>query len=62
MLLAEAEASERDLSGWTMIIGGSAHPPALCRAARAKGIDMFAGYGMSETGPIVALLYRRPIR
>ncbi len=62
MLLAEAEASERDLSGWTIIIGGSAQPPALCRAARAKGIDMFAGYGMSETGPIVALLYRRPIR
>jgi fatty-acyl-CoA synthase len=62
MLLAEAEASEQDLSGWPMIIGGSAQPPALCRDARAKGIDIFAGYGISETGPIVALLYRRPIR
>jgi fatty-acyl-CoA synthase len=55
MLLAEADASEQDLTGWTMIIGGSALPPALCRAARVKGIDVFAGYGMSETGPVVAL-------
>jgi len=55
MLLAEADASDQDLTGWTMIIGGSALPPALCRAARAKGIDVFTGYGMSETGPVVAL-------
>jgi fatty-acyl-CoA synthase len=55
MLLAEADASDQDLTGWTMIIGGSALPPALCKAARAKGIDVFAGYGMSETGPVVAL-------
>ena len=55
MLLQAAEASGQDLSGWTMIIGGSALSQALCAAARAKGIDVFAGYGMSETGPIVAL-------
>ncbi len=55
MLLQAAEASKQDLSGWTMIIGGSALSPALCKAARAKGIDVFAGYGMSETGPVVAL-------
>ena len=55
MLLQAADASKQDLSGWTMIIGGSALSPALCKAARAKGIDVFAGYGMSETGPVVAL-------
>ena len=55
MLLQAAEAGAQDLSGWTMIIGGSALSPALCTAARAKGIDVFAGYGMSETGPVVAL-------
>jgi hypothetical protein len=38
-----------------MIIGGAKFPPALCRAARAKGIDIFAGSGMSETGPIMTL-------
>jgi fatty-acyl-CoA synthase len=60
MLLQAAEASGQDLSGWTMIIGGSALSPALCGAARARGIDVFAGYGMSETGPIVALAQMPP--
>jgi fatty-acyl-CoA synthase len=55
MLLQEAEASKQDLADWTMIIGGAALPPALCRAARAKGIDVFAGSGISETGPVVTL-------
>jgi fatty-acyl-CoA synthase len=55
MLLDAADATSQDLSDWTMIIGGAKFPPALCRAARAKGIDIFAGYGMSETGPVVAL-------
>ena len=55
MLLAEADTSKQDLAGWTMIIGGAAPPPALCRAAREKGIDIFAGSGMSETGPVVTL-------
>lgn len=48
-------AGEQDLSGWKIIIGGSALAPALCRAALERGIDVFAGYGMSETGPVVAL-------
>jgi fatty-acyl-CoA synthase len=60
MLLQAADAGKQDLSGWTMIIGGSALSPALCKAARAKGIDVFAGYGMSETGPVVALAQLPP--
>jgi fatty-acyl-CoA synthase len=60
MLLQAADASGEDLSGWTMVIGGSALSPALCKAARARGIDVFAGYGMSETGPIVALAQMPP--
>jgi fatty-acyl-CoA synthase len=55
MLLDASDATGQDLSGWTMIIGGAKFPPALCRAARVKGLDVFAGYGMSETGPVVAL-------
>lgn len=55
MLLQAAGDGEHDLWGWKMIIGGSALPPVLCEAALARGIDIFAGYGMSETGPIVAL-------
>ncbi|MCO4861298.1 fatty acid--CoA ligase [Cupriavidus sp. WGlv3] len=60
MLLQAAQASGQDLSGWKLIIGGSALPPALCEAALERGMDVFAGYGMSETGPIVALAQLPP--
>lgn len=55
MLLQGAATSGQDLSGWKIIIGGSALSPALCKAAVDCGIDVFAGYGMSETGPVVSL-------
>lgn len=55
MLLQTPSGAEQDLSGWKVIIGGSALSAALCRAAVERGIDVFAGYGMSETGPVVAL-------
>ena len=55
MLVSGADKTGQDLSGWKVIIGGSALPPGLCEAAQAKGMDVFAGYGMSETGPVVSL-------
>lgn len=55
MLLDAARREGHDLSGWKILTGGSALPPGLCRAALEQGIDVFAGYGMSETGPTVAL-------
>ena len=55
MLLTGADKTGQDLSGWKLVIGGSALPPGLCEAALAKGMDVFAGYGMSETGPVVSL-------
>lgn len=60
MLLQAAGEGQHNLWGWKMIIGGSALPPVLCEAALARGIDIFAGYGMSETGPIVALAQLPP--
>jgi fatty-acyl-CoA synthase len=39
------------------VIGGSALPKALAKQALAAGIDIFAGYGMSETGPIAAVAH-----
>lgn len=60
MLLQEAAARKQDLHGWKMVIGGSALSPVLCEDALARGIDIFAGYGMSETGPIVALAQLPP--
>ncbi len=43
-----------------MIIGGSALPISLARAAVERGIDIIAGYGMSETCPILTLAHLRP--
>ncbi|VTU25649.1 Long-chain-fatty-acid--CoA ligase [Variovorax sp. SRS16] len=53
MLLAVPAAEAGDLHGWKMVIGGAALPKALCRAALERGIDVWAGYGMSESGPIL---------
>ena len=55
MLLTNETAADVDFSGWTVIIGGSALPKGLAAAALARGIDVFAGYGMSETCPILTL-------
>ena len=55
MLLASGAARDVDLSGWKVIIGGSAFPKGLAAAALARGIDVFTGYGMSETCPILTL-------
>ena len=55
MMLDVAGREGHDLRGWKIITGGAALPPGLCRAAVEHGIDVFAGYGMSETGPTVAL-------
>lgn len=60
MLLQAAAESGQDLIDWRVIIGGSALQPALCAQALDAGIDVFSGYGMSETGPIVALAQLAP--
>ncbi|MCP3712957.1 fatty acid--CoA ligase [Paraburkholderia sp. CNPSo 3274] len=60
MLLQAARSAGKSLSGWKLIIGGSAFSPALCDAAMELGADVFSGYGMSETGPIVALAQLPP--
>jgi fatty-acyl-CoA synthase len=49
-----------DLSRWKVIIGGSALPVALARATVERGVDVIAGYGMSETCPILTLAHLRP--
>jgi fatty-acyl-CoA synthase len=59
MLLNAAAAENVDLKGLKMVIGGSALPTALAKRALEAGIDIFAGYGMSETGPLVAVSHVR---
>jgi fatty-acyl-CoA synthase len=55
MLLSDPMAEKIDLSQWKVIIGGSALSRALARRALDLGIDVFGGYGMSETGPVLTL-------
>ncbi len=55
MVLNAAAAAKTDLAGLKMVIGGSALTKALAKQALAAGVDIFAGYGMSETGPVIAI-------
>jgi fatty-acyl-CoA synthase len=57
MLLSCPTIDDVDLSNWKVIIGGSALPRGLARAALARGIDIFSGYGMSETGPVLTIAH-----
>ena len=60
MMLGSPAAAGVDLSGWKVIIGGSALPAPLARSAVERGIDVIAGYGMSETCPILTLAHLLP--
>jgi len=60
MLLRNPGADRYDLSGLTMLIGGAALPKALCLEAMRRGMDILAGYGMSETCPILTIAHLRP--
>jgi fatty-acyl-CoA synthase len=54
MLLDAAAKANVDLFGLKMVIGGSELPRALAKQAMDRGVDVFAGYGMSETGPLLS--------
>jgi fatty-acyl-CoA synthase len=54
MLLSTAAAAKAHFGELKMVIGGSELHKALAKQAVAAGIDVCAGFGMSETGPIVA--------
>ncbi|HSH19827.1 MAG TPA: fatty acid--CoA ligase [Draconibacterium sp.] len=55
MLLKEPGSANYDLSNWTCIIGGAALPKSVAIEALKRGVDVFVGYGMSETCPVAAL-------
>jgi fatty-acyl-CoA synthase len=55
MLLTAAADTNTNLQGWKICIGGSVLPASLAQEALNKGIDVYAGYGMSETGPVLAV-------
>lgn len=52
MLLSHPGSAQVDLRRLKMVIGGGALPAGLARQALERGIDVFTGFGMSETGPL----------
>ena len=57
MLINHPSFDELDLSCWKVMIGGSALTKAMCRKVLDHGIDVFTGYGMSETCPILTMAH-----
>lgn len=55
MLINAHEQNPVDLSGWKMAVGGAALSPSLARQALDLGMDVFGGYGLSETCPLLSL-------
>ncbi len=60
MIVTHPATKDVDLSGWKVIIGGSALPKGLCKAAWERGIKVASGYGMSETCPVLTLAQLKP--
>jgi fatty-acyl-CoA synthase len=49
-----------NLSKWKVIIGGAALPKQLCKAGLDLGINVYSGYGMSETCPVLTTANLKP--
>ncbi len=60
MLVNSPVAKKVDLSHWKVVIGGARLPKGLAQAAMELGIEIFAGYGMSETCPLISLGTLKP--
>ncbi|MBU1193526.1 MAG: fatty acid--CoA ligase [Proteobacteria bacterium] len=60
MLVTSPSINSVDLKGWKVIIGGSALSKGLCKEALKHGINLYTGYGMSETCPLLTLANIKP--
>ena len=60
MLVSSPIIKDLDLSRWKVIIGGSALPKGLCRAALSHNINITSAYGMSETCPLLTAALIKP--
>ena len=57
MLLSAPGSEDVDLSKMKMVVGGSALPRPLARAALKRGIDVYGGYGQSECCPTLTIMH-----
>jgi fatty-acyl-CoA synthase len=57
MILSHPQGKIADFSGWKILIGGAAMPETMAIAAQKRGMDLFTGYGMSETCPVLTMAH-----
>lgn len=55
MVLNAPEARGANFNRWKIVIGGSALSRALCKEALSHNIDVYCGYGMSESCPLLSI-------
>jgi len=60
MLVSSPVAGKVDLSRWKVVIGGAALTKGLAKMAMDLNIQVFSGFGMSETCPIMTLATLKP--
>ncbi|HHO77360.1 MAG TPA: fatty acid--CoA ligase [Deltaproteobacteria bacterium] len=60
MLVSSPVAKKIDISHWKVIIGGARLPKGLAKDAMDLGIKVMAGYGMSETCPVISVSSLKP--
>ncbi len=60
MLVSSPAVKKLDLSRWKVIIGGSRLTRGLAKASMDLGIQVYSGYGMSETCPVISLANLKP--
>jgi len=60
MLVSSPVAKKIDIAHWKVIIGGARLPKGLAKDAMDLGIRVMAGYGMSETCPVISVSSLKP--
>ncbi|HDN79128.1 MAG: hypothetical protein DRI61_02955 [Chloroflexi bacterium] len=60
MIVTAPAVKGLDLSRWKVVIGGARLPKGLALKATELGIKVYAGYGLSETCPVLTLAHLKP--
>jgi fatty-acyl-CoA synthase len=60
MVISALTEREIALQHWKVVVGGSALPKSLAREAVKLGIQVYGGYGLSETCPVLTIANLKP--
>ncbi len=60
MIVGAPAVKQFDLSRWKVVIGGARLPKGLALETTKLGIKVYAGYGMSETCPVLTIANLKP--